>query len=126
LALAEWLETQDQVAWVNYPGLKSSKYYDLAKEYLPKGQNGIVTFGLKGGFEAAKTVADETKIFSLLANIGDTKSLIIHPASTTHQQLSVEQQAATGVTKDLIRLSVGIEDIDDLKADLQAVFDTLE
>lgn len=126
LALAEWLETQDQVAWVNYPGLKSSKYYDLAKEYLPKGQNGIVTFGLKGGFEAAKTVADETKIFSLLANIGDTKSLIIHPASTTHQQLSVEQQAATGVTKDLIRLSVGIEDIDDLKADLQAVFDTLK
>jgi O-acetylhomoserine (thiol)-lyase len=75
----------------------------------------------KGGFEAAKTVADETKIFSLLANIGDTKSLIIHPASTTHQQLSVEEQAA--VTKDLIRLSVGIEDIDDLKADLQAVFE---
>jgi O-acetylhomoserine (thiol)-lyase len=74
----------------------------------------------------AKTVADETKIFSLLANIGDTKSLIIHPASTTHQQLSVEEQAATGVTKDLIRLSVGIEDIDDLKADLQAVFETLE
>jgi O-acetylhomoserine (thiol)-lyase len=125
LALAEWLEAQDQVAWVNYPGLKSSKYYDLAKEYLPKGQNGIVTFGLKGGFEAAKTVADETKIFSLLANIGDTKSLIIHPASTTHQQLSVEQQAATGVTKDLIRLSVGIEDIEDLKADLHAVFEKL-
>jgi O-acetylhomoserine (thiol)-lyase len=126
LALAEWLEAQDQVAWVNYPGLKSSKYYDLAKEYLPKGQNGIVTFGLKGGFEAAKTVADETKIFSLLANIGDTKSLIIHPASTTHQQLSVEQQAATGVTKDLIRLSVGIEDIEDLKADLHAVFEKLQ
>ncbi|WP_016988650.1 O-acetylhomoserine aminocarboxypropyltransferase/cysteine synthase family protein [Flavobacterium sp. ACAM 123] len=126
LALAEWLEAQDQVAWVNYPGLKSSKYYDLAKEYLPKGQNGIITFGLKGGFEAAKTVADETKIFSLLANIGDTKSLIIHPASTTHQQLSVEQQAATGVTKDLIRLSVGIEDIEDLKADLHAVFEKLQ
>jgi O-acetylhomoserine (thiol)-lyase len=126
LALAEWLEAQDQVAWVNYPGLKSSKYYDLAKEYLPNGQNGIITFGLKGGFEAAKTVADETKIFSLLANIGDTKSLIIHPASTTHQQLSVEQQAATGVTKDLIRLSVGIEDIEDLKADLHAVFEKLQ
>ena len=125
LALAQWLEQQDQVAWVNYPGLKSSKYYDLAKEYLPKGQNGLVTFGLKAGFDAAKKVADDTKLFSLLANIGDTKSLIIHPASTTHQQLSDEQQVASGVTKDLIRLSVGLEDIEDLKADLKAVFDTL-
>ena len=122
LALAEWLETQEEVAWVNYPGLKSSKYYALAQEYLPKGQNGIVTFGLKGGFEAAKKVADQTKLFSLVANIGDTKSLIIHPTSTTHQQLSEEEQIATGVTKDLIRLSVGIEDIEDLKADLAAVF----
>jgi O-acetylhomoserine (thiol)-lyase len=125
LALAQWLESQDQVAWVNYPGLKSSKYYDLAKEYLPKGQNGLLTFGLKGGFEAAKKVADETKLFSLLANIGDTKSLIIHPSSTTHQQLSEEQQLSSGVSKDLIRLSVGLENIDDLKADLKAVFDTL-
>ena len=125
LALAQWLEQQDQVAWVNYPGLKSSKYYDLAKEYLPKGQNGLVTFGLKAGFDAAKKVADDTKLFSLLANIGDTKSLIIHPASTTHQQLSDEQQVAAGVPKDLIRLSVGLEDIEDLKADLKAVFDTL-
>ncbi|MGA9638230.1 O-acetylhomoserine aminocarboxypropyltransferase/cysteine synthase family protein [Flavobacterium sp.] len=125
LALAQWLESQDQVAWVNYPGLKSSNYYDLAKEYLPKGQNGLVTFGLKAGFDAAKKVADDTKLFSLLANIGDTKSLIIHPASTTHQQLSDEQQLAAGVPKDLIRLSVGLEDIEDLKADLKAVFDTL-
>ena len=125
LALAEWLETQEEVAWVNYPGLKSSKYYALAKEYLPKGQNGILTFGLKGGFEAAKKVADQTKLFSLVANIGDTKSLIIHPTSTTHQQLSQEEQIATGVTKDLIRLSVGIEDIEDLKADLVAIFATI-
>ncbi|GIZ09201.1 O-acetylhomoserine aminocarboxypropyltransferase/cysteine synthase family protein [Flavobacterium sp. UMI-01] len=125
LALAQWLESQDQVAWVNYPGLPSSKYYDLAQRYLPKGQNGLVTFGLKGGFDAAKKVADETKLFSLLANIGDTKSLIIHPASTTHQQLSDEQQLASGVSKDLIRLSVGLEAIEDLKADLKAVFDTL-
>jgi O-acetylhomoserine (thiol)-lyase len=94
LALAEWLETQDQVAWVNYPGLKSSKYYDLAKEYIQKDKMEL-SLWFKGRFEAAKTVADETKIFSLLANIGDTKSLIIHPASTTHQQLSVEEQAAT-------------------------------
>lgn len=125
LALAQWLEKQEEVAWVNYPGLKSSKYYGLAQEYLPKGQNGIVTFGLKGGFEAAKKVADQSKLFSLVANIGDTKSLIIHPASTTHQQLSEEEQIATGVTKDLIRLSVGIEDIEDLKADLSTVFATL-
>jgi len=125
LALAQWLESQDQVAWVNYPGLKSSKYYDLAQKYLPKGQNGLVTFGLKAGFDAAKKVADETKLFSLLANIGDTKSLVIHPASTTHQQLSNVQQVAAGVPKDLIRLSVGLEDIEDLKADLKAVFDTL-
>jgi O-acetylhomoserine (thiol)-lyase len=122
LALAEWLENQQEVSWVNYPGLKSSKYYDLGQKYLPEGQSGVVTFGLKGGFEAAKTVADETKLFSLLANIGDTKSLIIHPASTTHQQLSDDEQVATGVSKDLIRLSVGIEDLADLKQDLTAAF----
>ncbi|MBD0778578.1 O-acetylhomoserine aminocarboxypropyltransferase/cysteine synthase [Maribacter sp. ANRC-HE7] len=126
LALATWLEGRQEVEWVNYPGLKSSKYYDLAQEYLPKGQSGVVTFGLKGGFEAAKKVTDATKIFSLLANIGDTKSLIIHPASTTHQQLTVEQQDAAGVGQDLIRLSVGIEDIEDLKADLEQAFSTIE
>ncbi|MEY2868283.1 MAG: hypothetical protein RIR01_707, partial [Bacteroidota bacterium] len=125
LELAKWLESQNQVAWVNYPGLKSSKYYDLAQRYLPNGQSGLLTFGLKGGFDAAKKVADETKLFSLLANIGDTKSLIIHPASTTHQQLSEEQQLSSGVSKDLIRLSVGLEEVNDLKADLKAVFDTL-
>ena len=125
LELAKWLQAQNQVAWVNYPGLENNKYFDLAKQYLPKGQSGIVTFGLKGGFEAAKKVADGTKLFSLLANIGDTKSLIIHPASTTHQQLSDADQLTTGVSKDLIRLSVGLEDIEDLKGDLQAVFATL-
>ena len=125
LELAKWLQKRPEVAWVNYPGLISSKYYDLAQQYLPEGQSGIVTFGLKGGYEAAKKVADETQFFSLLANIGDTKSLIIHPASTTHQQLSEEQQITTGVTKDLIRLSVGLEDIEDLKADLQSVFEKL-
>lgn len=125
LALAKWLKNQEQVAWVNYPGLEDSVYHNLAKEYLPEGQSGIVTFGLKGGFEAAKKVADNTKLFSLLANIGDTKSLIIHPASTTHQQLSDTEQLSTGVSKDLIRLSVGLEDIEDLKADLKAVFETI-
>jgi len=122
LELATWLENQEEVAWVNYPGLKSSKYNRLADKYLPKGQSGIVTFGAKGGFEAAKSIADNTKLFSLLANIGDTKSLIIHPASTTHQQLSDAEQVSAGVPKDLIRLSVGIEYIDDLKADLKEAF----
>ncbi len=112
--------------WVNYPGLKSSKYKTLAEKYLPKGQSGIVTFGAKGGFEAAKNIVDTTKLFSLLANIGDTKSLIIHPASTTHQQLSDEAQLLTGVSKDLIRLSVGIENIEDLKSDLKEAFATVK
>jgi len=111
-----------EVAWVNYPGLETSKYKNLADKYLPNGQSGVVTFGVKGGYESAKIIADTTKLFSLLANIGDTKSLIIHPASTTHQQLSDAQQETTGVTKDLIRLSVGLENIDDLKADLQEAF----
>ena len=122
LELAKWLEKQDEVAWVNYPGLESSKYKSLADKYLPKGQSGIVTFGAKGGFDAAKAIADNSKLFSLLANIGDTKSLIIHPASTTHQQLTDDEQESAGVLKDLIRLSVGIEDIDDLKADLKEAF----
>ncbi|MAD97930.1 MAG: O-acetylhomoserine aminocarboxypropyltransferase [Flavobacteriaceae bacterium] len=122
LALAKWLEKQEEVAWVNYPGLESSAYKSLSDKYLPKGQSGIVTFGVKGGFDAAKTVANETQLFSLLANIGDTKSLIIHPSSTTHQQLSREAQESAGVTEDLIRLSVGIEDIEDLKADLRTAF----
>lgn len=122
LTLAKWLQEQPEVNWVNYPGLETSKYKELARKYLPSGQSGIVTFGVHGGYEAAKTIADKTKLFSLLANIGDTKSLIIHPASTTHQQLSDEAQESTGVTKDLIRLSVGIENIEDLKADLKEAF----
>ncbi|MDP4205921.1 MAG: PLP-dependent transferase [Bacteroidota bacterium] len=122
LELAHWLEKHPLVAWVNYPGLETHPSYELAKKYLPKGQSGVLTFGLKGGYEAAKTVVSETQVFSLLANIGDTKSLIIHPSSTTHQQLSDEEQISTGTTKDLIRLSVGIEDIEDLKADLEQAF----
>jgi O-acetylhomoserine (thiol)-lyase len=125
LELAQWLSDNDSVAWVNYPGLESSKYKALADEYLPNGKSGVITFGAKGGFEAAKKIADNTNLFSLLANFGDSKSLIIHNASTTHQQLTPEQQKETGVTNDLIRLSVGLENIEDLKADLQAAFDTL-
>ena len=107
-------------------GLESSKYKKLSDKYLPNGQSGIVTFGVKGGYDSAKTVADKTEIFSLLANIGDSKSLIIHPASTTHQQLNDDQQVTTGVTKDLIRLSVGLEDIDDLKGDLELAFSQID
>jgi O-acetylhomoserine (thiol)-lyase len=126
LALAKWLHQQEQVTWVNYPGLETSAYKSLADRYLPNGQSGLVTFGVKGGFDAAKKIADTTRLFSLLANIGDTKSLIIHPASTTHQQLSDEAQESTGVTKDLIRLSVGLEDIEDLKADLIEAFKAVD
>ena len=118
LELAQWLQNRDEVSWVNYPGLESSNYAELAEEYLPNGKSGIVTFGLKKGFEAAKKVTESTKIFALLANIGDTKSLIIHPSSTTHSQLNEEEQKSTGVTPDLVRLSVGIENLDDLKNDL--------
>ena len=125
LKIAAWLSTKEEVAWVNYPGLKSSTYNGLAQKYLPKGQSGIVTFGLKKGFEGGKVVADQTKLFSLLANIGDTKSLIIHPASTTHQQLDEAAQQATGVTPDLIRLSIGLEDVNDLIADLENAFESL-
>jgi O-acetylhomoserine (thiol)-lyase len=122
LELAKWLENQEDVSWVNYPGLKSSTYYELSEKYLPNGQSGVVTFGLKNGFEAAKKATDATKVFSLLANIGDTKSLIIHPSSTTHQQLTEAEQLSAGVTPDLIRLSVGLEDIEDLKNDLLQAF----
>jgi O-acetylhomoserine (thiol)-lyase len=122
LQLAKWLQDQPQVAWVNYPGLKDNPYFELAQKYLPHGQSGILTFGLTGGYEAAKTVANETQLFSLLANIGDTKSLIIHPASTTHQQLSEQDQRAAGVSQDLIRLSVGLEALEDLQDDLEQAF----
>jgi len=126
LALAQWLQDRNEVIWVNYPGLKTSKYYAQAEAYLPNGQSGIVTFGVKGGFESAKKIADNTKLFSLLANIGDSKSLIIHPASTTHQQLDDVAQESTGVTKDLIRLSVGLEDLEDLKSDLENAFAAID
>ncbi len=126
LEIAKWLEQQDEVSWVNYPGLESSKYKELSDKYLPNGQSGIVTFGHKGGFDAAKKIADNTKLFSLLANIGDTKSLIIHPASTTHQQLDEAEQESAGVSADLIRLSVGIEAVEDLKQDLKEAFSTIK
>jgi O-acetylhomoserine (thiol)-lyase len=123
LAVARHLERHRGVEWVNYPGLESSQYAARAKKYLPNGQGALITFGIKagsagGGYEAGKKLIDSLELFSLVANIGDAKSLVIHPASTTHQQLSVEEQAGTGVTPELVRLSVGIEDIRDILADL--------
>ncbi|MFL5757099.1 MAG: homocysteine synthase [Chloroflexota bacterium] len=118
LAIARWLEDRPEVDWVSYPGLRSHPTYEVAERYLKGGYGGIVTFGVKGGVEAGRKLIDSVKIFSLLANVGDAKSLIIHPASTTHQQLSPEEQASTGTTPDLIRLSVGLEHVDDLIADL--------
>ncbi len=124
LAVARHLAQHPGVEWVNYPGLESSPYYVRAQKYLPTGQGALVTFGIKGGYAAGKKLIDSLKLFSLLANIGDAKSLVIHPASTTHQQLSVEEQAATGVTPELVRLSVGIEDIRDILADLNQAIET--
>ena len=118
LAVAQFLEKHKQVAWVNYPGLPSSPYHKLSAKYLPSGASALVTFGIRGGYEAGKSLINSLKLFSLLANIGDAKSLVIHPASTTHQQLNAEEQASTGVTPDLVRLSVGIEDVTDIIADL--------
>jgi O-acetylhomoserine (thiol)-lyase len=123
LAVARHLEQHPGVDWVNYPGLESSPYFARAKKYLPKGASALITFGIKAqesgsGYDAGKKFINTLELFSLLANIGDAKSLVIHPASTTHQQLSAEEQAATGVTPELVRLSVGIEDIADILADI--------
>lgn len=116
--VAEFLENNSKVAWVSYPGLKGNKYNKLAQKYLPKGSGSILTFGLKGGIEEVKSFINSLEIFSILLNVGDAKSLAIHPASTTHAQLSLEQQKSAGITPDLIRLSIGIEDAEDIISDL--------
>ena len=118
LEIALWLQKHPQVAWVNYPGLKSSRSHTSASKYLKKGYGGIVGFGIRGGLESGKRFIDSVKLLSHLANIGDAKTLVIHPASTTHQQLTPEEQATTGVTADFIRLSVGLENVEDIKADI--------
>jgi O-acetylhomoserine (thiol)-lyase len=118
LAVAQFLERHDGVAWVNYPGLESSRYYTLAKQYLPRGAGGILTFGIHGGLDAGRRFIESLQLFSHLANVGDAKSLVIHPASTTHQQLTTEEKLSGGITDDLIRLSVGLEEIEDILWDL--------
>ena len=119
LALAKWLEAQPQVAWVNYPGLPSHPDHARAKKYMPNGYGGILGFGIKGGKDAGVRFIDGVKLASHLANVGDSKTLVIHPASTTHQQLSDQEQLAAGVTPDYIRVSVGTEHIDDIIADFE-------
>ena len=118
LALAKYLEGHELVTWVKHADLESSPYHSLASKYLPKGQGAVFTFGINGGLEAGKKFINSLQLFSHLANVGDAKSLVIHPASTTHQQLSESDHAAAGVTPDMVRLSVGLEDLDDLKWDL--------
>lgn len=125
LALAKWLEEHPSVAYVNYPGLESSKYHELAKKYLTRGFGGVLSFKLKAGKEAADNFVNSLKMISHLANVGDSKTLIIHPASTTHSQLSASEQATAGVEAGLLRISVGIEHIEDIKADIQQAFDTI-
>lgn len=117
-AVAEHLAQHPAVAWVNYPSLPGNRYYDLAQKYLPKGAGAVFTFGIRGGFDAARTFIERLELFSHLANVGDAKSLVIHPASTTHAQLSEEEQRAGGITPDMIRLSIGLEDVEDLIWDL--------
>ncbi len=119
LAMAKYLEGHEAVSWVSYPGLESHKSRELARKYLPKGASGVLTFGIKGGAEAGKKFMESCALIALVVHVGDARSCVLHPASTTHRQLSAEQQVASGVTADLIRLSVGIEHIDDLIADVE-------
>jgi O-acetylhomoserine (thiol)-lyase len=119
LAVAKWLEANPAVAWVNYAGLPGNRYHELAQRLCPKGSGAVFTFGLKGGYAAGVKLVSNVKMFSHLANIGDTRSLIIHPASTTHSQLTPEQRALAGAGDDVVRLSIGLEDADDIIADLE-------
>lgn len=119
LELAQWLDARDDVAWVTYPGLESHPTHETAKKYLSNGFGAVLSFGVEGGFEPARTFVNSVELASHLANVGDAKTLVIHPASTTHQQLSAEEQSAAGVKSDFIRVSVGIEHIDDIKADFE-------
>ena len=118
LAVAKFLKSHKHVSWIKYPGLPDNPYYKLAQKYLPKGAGAVFSFGIKGGFDAGKKFIDSVKLFSHLANVGDARSLVIHPASTTHQQLSAQEQVAAGVEPDMVRFSVGLEDIEDILWDV--------
>jgi O-acetylhomoserine (thiol)-lyase len=118
LAVASYLKNHPKVAWVNYPGLPDNKYYQLAQKYLPKGASGLLNFGVKGGARAGEKFIEASQFMSHLANIGDAKTLVIHPASTTHRQMEPEEQLKAGVLPDMVRMSVGIESLDDILWDI--------
>ena len=120
LKAAQWLENDGRISWIEYPGLKSSKYYDLARKYMPNGTSGVISFGIKGGREAATKFMDSLKLAAVVTHVADTRTCVLHPASTTHRQLTDEQLYACGISPDLIRLSVGIEDIEDIIADIDS------
>ena len=125
IAVADWLEKNEQIAWVNYPGLKSNQYYDLAKEYMPNGTCGVISFGVKGGREAAMKFMDNLKLAAIVVHVADLRTCVLHPASTTHRQLSDDQLTRAGVSPDLIRMSIGIEDVEDIIADIKQALDVL-
>lgn len=126
LKIAKWLQEQDEVSWVNYPGLENHESYDLGKKYLPKGCSGVLTFGLKGGREAGEKFIDNLNLIALVVHVADARSCVLHPASTTHRQLTDEEQITSGVLPELIRFSVGIENIDDIMDDLKQAFTALK
>src|SRR4029078_8304888 len=119
LAVAKWLSKHDEVTWVSYAGLPGDRYHNLAKRYVPKGAGAVLTFGVRGGFPPGVKIVESVQLFSHLANIGDTRSLIIHPASTTHSQLTDAEKTQAGAGPEVVRLSVGLEDADDIIADLE-------
>jgi O-acetylhomoserine (thiol)-lyase len=121
-AVAAWLEQRPEVAWINYPGLASSPWHRLAQRYLPRGAGAVLALGIEGGLDAGSGFVDALRLFSHLVNVGDVRSLASHPASTTHRQMSAEEQLASGITPDLVRLSIGIETLDDILDDLDQAF----
>jgi len=123
LAVAKWLEKNDKISWVNYPGLESNKYHELANKYMPNGTCGVVSFGIKGGREAAVKFMDSLKLAAIVVHVADARTSVLHPASTTHRQLSDELLVEAGVAADLIRMSIGIEHVDDIIADIEQALD---
>ena len=119
LKVASFLEQDDRIAWVNYPGLKSSKYYDLAQKYMPNGTCGVISFGIKGGREAAAKFMESLKLASIVVHVADLRTCVLHPASTTHRQLTDEQLVEGGISADMIRMSVGIENPEDILDDIK-------
>lgn len=123
LVVAKWLSENDKITWVNYPGLEGNKYYSLAKEYMPNGTSGVISFGVRGGREAAMKFMDQLKLAAIVVHVADARTSVLHPASTTHRQLSDEQLISAGVSADLIRMSIGIEDVEDIIADINQALD---